>query len=413
MTPFQFEQAHQALQAILPLTYPADVSLSHYFRNHPGLGAQDRNFIAESVFGVLRHRLWLEWRAPEATPRQLLLAYMRLVRSLPQRELAPLLSEADGVWLAALLAAAPTEQPLIAKAELPGWVLTHLSEMDETALVALGRGLRESAPLDLRVNTLKMTRGQALSALQQAGWQAEPTPYSPLGIRMPGKPAINRNPLFLNGEVEVQDEGSQLLGLLLGPKRHDMVVDFCAGAGGKTLLLGALMASQGRVYAFDVSEKRINNLKPRLKRSGLSNVHPQLIAHENDSRIKRLQGKIDKVLVDAPCSGLGTLRRNPDLKWRQSEASLQDLLQRQAAILESAARLVKPGGRLVYATCSILPDENHQQVARFLQGHPAFRVLPVSGLLPQVPQQGDYLQLYPHVHATDGFFAAVLERVPD
>ncbi|WP_374335096.1 RsmB/NOP family class I SAM-dependent RNA methyltransferase [Leeia sp.] len=412
MTPFQFEQAHQALQAILPLTYPADVSLSHYFRNHPALGAQDRNFIAESVFGVLRHRLWLEWRAPDATPRQLLLAYMRLVRSLPQRELAPMLSEADTAWLTALLAAAPAEQPLIARAELPDWVLPHLKDMSEADIVALGRGLREPAPLDLRVNTLKSTREQALAALQQAGWQAEPTPYSPLGIRMPGKPAINRHPLFLEGGVEVQDEGSQLLGLLLAPKRHDMVVDFCAGAGGKTLLLGALMASQGRVYAFDVSEKRINNLKPRLKRSGLSNVHPQLIAHENDSRIKRLQGKIDKVLVDAPCSGLGTLRRNPDLKWRQSEASLQDLLQRQASILESAARLVKPGGRLVYATCSILPDENQLQIARFLQSHPAFRVVPVSGLLSQVPQQGDYLQLYPHVHATDGFFAAVLERVP-
>ncbi|MDO9190962.1 MAG: RsmB/NOP family class I SAM-dependent RNA methyltransferase, partial [Sulfurimicrobium sp.] len=211
-----------------------------------------------------------------------------------------------------------------------------------------------------------------------------------------------------------QDEGSQLVGLLLAPQRREMVVDFCAGAGGKTLLLGALMQNSGRVYAFDVSEKRLNNLKPRLKRSGLSNLHPQLISNENDLKIKRLAGKIDRVLVDAPCSGLGTLRRNPDMKWRQTPEGIADLTQKQAAILLAASRLLKSGGRLVYATCSFLPEENQQIVEAFLAQHPEFKLLDTSEILAAqhvVLDTGKYLQLLPHVHGTDGFFAAVMERV--
>jgi 16S rRNA (cytosine967-C5)-methyltransferase len=211
----------------------------------------------------------------------------------------------------------------------------------------------------------------------------------------------------------VQDEGSQLLGLMLAPKRNDMVVDFCAGAGGKTLMLGAMMNSQGRLYAWDISEKRLTNLKPRLKRSGLSNVQPQLIAHENDAKVKRLVGKIDRVLVDAPCSGLGTLRRNPDLKYRQSVQSVAELNVKQAAILASAARLLKKGGRLVYATCSLLQEENQGIVNGFLVAHPDFVLIPAGEVLKQhhidLPM-GEYLQLTPQLHNTDGFFAAVLER---
>ena len=211
----------------------------------------------------------------------------------------------------------------------------------------------------------------------------------------------------------MQDEGSQLLGYLLAPKRSDMVVDFCAGAGGKTLMLGALMNSQGRLYAFDISEKRLANLKPRLKRSGLSNLHPQLIAHENDSKVKRLAGKVDRVLVDAPCSGMGTLRRNPDIKFRQSPQSLAELIQKQTRILNAAAKMLKPGGRLVYATCSFLPQENHTMVDTFLTDHPEFSLRNADEILAQqkVPlHTGPYLQLLPQTHGTDAFFAAVLER---
>ena len=253
-----------------------------------------------------------------------------------------------------------------------------------------------------------------LQQLHDKKIEASVTPYSPIGIRLKDKIPLNKDALFTEGKVEVQDEGSQLLGFLLAPKRNDMVVDFCAGAGGKTLMLSAQMNSQGRLYAMDVSEKRLANLKPRLKRSGASNIQPMLIAHENDLKVKRLAGKIDRVLVDAPCSGLGTLRRNPDLKFRQSPGSIEELTQKQAAILASAARLLKKGGRLVYATCSILPEENQHIVQAFLSAHPDFALKPAGEVLQQQKialEMGDYLELRPHLHGTDGFFAAVLERV--
>ena len=251
-----------------------------------------------------------------------------------------------------------------------------------------------------------------LRCFKRMGSKAALPSYSPVGIRLVGKPAINRHELFLDGKVEVQDEGSQLLGYLLAPKRRDMVVDFCAGAGGKALMLGAMMHSQGRIYAFDNSEKRLNNLKPRLKRSGLSNLFPQLIGDEKDIKVKRLAGKIDRVLVDAPCSGLGTLRRNPDLKWRQSPQSIEELKHKQAAILSSAALLLKPGGRLVYATCSFLPKKTRKSSSIFSTDHPQFMLLNCSELLAQQKfslDTGVFLQLSPQVHGTDGFFAAAME----
>ena len=194
----------------------------------------------------------------------------------------------------------------------------------------LVEAIEQPAPLDLRVNTMKAKRDEVRAALAEAGIEAEPTPYSPWGLRIHGKPALQKLELFVRGDVEVQDEGSQLLAALVDAKRGEMVVDFCAGAGGKTLALGACMRNTGRLYAFDVNGHRLEALKPRLARSGLSNVHPAQLAHERDERIKRLAGKIDRVLVDAPCSGLGTLRRNPDLKWRQSPQAIQELQAKQA-----------------------------------------------------------------------------------
>jgi len=253
-----------------------------------------------------------------------------------------------------------------------------------------------------------------MKLLQRDGIVCAATPWSPIGIRLETKVALAKHPAFLEGFIEVQDEGSQLLGMLMEPKRSEMVVDFCAGAGGKSLLLAAMMGSTGRVYAMDVSEKRLTNLGPRLKRSGLSNVMPQKIDSENDTKIKRLAGKIDRVLVDAPCTGLGTLRRNPDLKYRQTEQALAELNVKQASILQSAARLVKPGGRLVYATCSFLAEENETIVEAFLAKHPQFKLVDVNKIFERlkVPlkNQGIYFRLSPQQHATDGFFAAVMER---
>jgi 16S rRNA (cytosine967-C5)-methyltransferase len=232
-------------------------------------------------------------------------------------------------------------------------------------------------------------------------------------VRLASKPALEQHPLYLSGAVEVQDEGSQLIGFLLAPRRREMVADFCAGAGGKTLLLGALMRSEGRLYAFDVSPHRIRRLHTRLARSGLSNVQPETIAHENDVRLKRLAGKLDRVLVDAPCTGFGTLRRNPDLKWRYGAEDLASLTAKQTLILDAASRLLKPSGRLVYATCSILPAENDDIVAAFLQGHPDFKLVNAENILARqgiAVATGDVLRLTPQQHETDGFYAAILER---
>lgn len=410
----QLEHAVGALRAVLPLAEPADVALSRYLREHPKLGAKDRAFVAETVFGVLRRKLFLEQVAGSATPRKLVLAYLARLAGLGLRELEGVVTEEEARGLKAVKAASADALPLSARTDFPQWLLDKLSAfMDEAAILALARGMQQPAPLDLRVNPLLASRDEVLRALEAEDLEAEPTPYSPLGIRLRGKPALQRHPLFLSGKVEVQDEGSQLLGYLVAPGRRDMVVDFCAGAGGKTLLLGALMRSQGRVYAFDVAPRRLDRLKPRLKRSGLSNLHPQLIAGENDPKVKRLQGKIDRVLVDAPCSGLGTLRRNPDLKWRQTPRSVAELSAKQAAILAAAAKLPKPGGRLVYATCSLLPEENQAVVEAFLAGAPEYELIDCAEVLARqgVPlDTGRYLQLYPHSHGTDGFFAAVMER---
>ncbi|MCX7183876.1 MAG: RsmB/NOP family class I SAM-dependent RNA methyltransferase [Nitrosospira sp.] len=413
LTPAHLDMAVAALRAVLPLEHPADAILRHFFRDSPELGVNDRAFITEIVFGILRHRFFLECATDTTAPRPLLLAYLVKFQGMNLRELTPLVSEAEAKWLTGIKAATPESQPLAIQAEFPEWLVEKLRTcMTEADILSLGRSLQQTASLDLRVNTLLASRDEILAALNKDGIEGNATPYSPSGIRLVGKPAINRHALFLTGKVEVQDEGSQLLGYLLAPKRNDMVVDFCAGAGGKTLMLAALMHSQGRVYAFDISEKRLNNLKPRLKRSGLSNLHPQRIANENDIKVKRLSGKIDRVLVDAPCSGLGTLRRNPDLKWRQSPHSIEGLKRKQAAILSSAANLLKPGGRLVYATCSFLPEENQEIIEHFLADHPRYTLLNCAELLAQqkIPlDTGKFLQLSPSLHGTDGFFAAALE----
>jgi 16S rRNA (cytosine967-C5)-methyltransferase len=410
----QLAAAEEALAHILPMTQPADAVLSGYFRAHPRLGQHDRAFIAETVFGVLRRRYALEHHTAAATPRRLLLAYLNRIQGMSLRQLEPLIGRDDAQWAAALKAQPDNAPPLNVAAELPQWLVAMLAaELPEDEILALGRALQQPAPLDLRVNSLLTTRDEVLAQLASDGIAAHPMPYSPLGIRLEAKPALNRHPLFTSGKIEVQDEGSQLLCYLLAPKRREMVADFCAGAGGKTLALGALMQSQGRLYAFDVSESRLNKLKPRLKRSGLSNVHPQLLANENDIRVKRLAGRIDRVLIDAPCSGFGTLRRNPDLKWRQHESDIAELSAKQRAILNAAAQLLKPGGRLVYATCSFLRAENQDVVAAFLAAHPQFTLLSANNILKQqhIPlDTGEFLQLYPHRHGCDGFFAAVMNR---
>ena len=418
MTPRQLLDACSTLlREVLTFSSPADAVVSTFFRKHRMLGQRERHTLAETTYAVLRRRLLFQHLSQGGSGAL-------------ERRLAMLGWAGDAAFLRAALS--PDEQQWLARAQmidvatlapklrhnLPDWIAQPLqAQLGAEGFWALVASLDRPAPLDLRVNTLKAKREAVRDALAAAGIEAEATPYSPWGLRVAGKPALQKLEVFEKGELEVQDEGSQLLALLVDAKRGEMVVDFCAGAGGKTLALGAAMRNTGRLYAFDVSGHRLDALKPRLARSGLSNVHPVQIAHERDERIKRLAGKIDRVLVDAPCSGLGTLRRNPDLKWRQSPQSVAELQTKQQAILAGAARLLKPGGRLVYATCSLLTAEDEEAAAAFEASRAGWvredvaAVLSAQGIADagSLTSAGN-LRLWPHLHATDGFFAAVWRK---
>jgi len=404
------------MREVLKFDAPSDVVLSTFFRRQKALGPRERHQVAEAVYLVVRERLALQHLAadgPGAPERRLAILGLRGASPGIKLPLGP----REQTWLQEVQAVDRSALAEKFRHHLPDWLAGALKAEVGERFWPLAEALHRPAPLDLRVNTLKAKRADVLAKLVDDGLEATATPYSPLGIRLQGKPALQKHPLFLSGEIEVQDEGSQLLTLLVQPKRGEMVVDFCAGAGGKTLALGAAMRSSGRLYAFDVSGHRLDKLKPRLARSGLSNVYPAQIAHERDDKIRRLAGKIDRVLVDAPCSGLGTLRRNPDLKWRQSPAGIAELCEKQRAILEGAARLVKPGGRLVYATCSLLRRENEDIARVFSEGHADFVPQSAEAILSsaEVPEAGSLtvdgmLRLWPDRHDTDGFFAAVWDR---
>jgi 16S rRNA (cytosine967-C5)-methyltransferase len=356
----------------------------------------------------------LSYLADGQDARKLVIAWLLRVQGYSVRDLADSLNKQQYTWAEEIKAKDTQQLSLEIQADMPQWLWqTMLQQYSSEQALTIARSMHQPAPLDLRVNTIKSSREQVLATFAQQGISAQATPYSPFGIRLQQRLSIQKNPLFMRGDIEVQDEGSQLLSLLLAPKRGEMVADFCAGAGGKSLAIGAIMKNSGRIYAFDIAEKRLQNLAARLKRSGLSNLHSQLLSSEQDSKLKRLHGKFDKVLVDAPCSGLGTLRRNPDLKWRQQPSDIAELNEKQKAILNSAAKLVKNGGYLLYATCSILQQENQQIVAEFLAQHSEFTLVPISSVLQQQQialQQEDYLQLLPHLHQTDGFFAALLHK---
>ena len=406
-TPALLAHAEAALVELLTFSRPADQGLSAYFRSHRNLGQQDRAFIAETVFAVLRRKRSLEAAAESAAPHALAIAALIKVFGISGRAL----QDHDADLATRIKSAQNSAFPEAVQADLPDWLWQRLAaEYSAEEAMAIARGLLNPAPLDLRVNLAKLSREEALAGLDL---EAAPTPFSPAGIRLKGKPQINRHALFLDGSLEVQDEGSQLLAYLLAPRRGEMVADFCAGAGGKTLAISMLMQGTGRVYAMDVSEKRLRELAPRAARAGISNVHLIALSGEGDVRAKRLAGKIDRVLVDAPCSGFGTLRRNPDLKWRHGEGAVSELAAKQTRILNAAAKLLKPGGRLVYATCSILSEENEAVADRFATEHPEFTGLSCTELLATqriAIDTGERLRLWPHRHGTDGFFAAAFER---
>jgi 16S rRNA (cytosine967-C5)-methyltransferase len=413
--PILLKSAAELLQRILGEKLPADRQMESYFRAHRNMGVRDRGFVAETVYGCLRERRLLEHVAGHAYPPDLVAVYL-LMHGYSARALEETGFQGDARGLAERVRTLDKSTlPFAARTNLPDWLAERLrARFDEAEVLALALALNQPAPVDLRVNTVKAKREEVQARLAQEGFDSEPTPYSPSGLRRENRAPLFHAQSFQDGLFEVQDEGSQLLSLMLEPKRHEMIVDFCAGAGGKTLHLGALAANTGTVYAFDISARRLDKLKPRLKRAGLDNVRMVAISHERDARVQRLKGKIDRVLVDAPCSGTGTLRRNPDIKWRDIDlAALTDTQQR---ILAAAAGLLKPGGRLVYATCSLLREENDDIVENFLATHPEFGVVPAGEILARrhIPLEmpDAALRLYPHRQRTDAFYAMALERKP-
>lgn len=433
MTPAaRLQAAIEVLSEIEKSARPADSAASFYFKQRRYIGAKDRRAVAEVVWRVLRRKARLDWwlerlEHPERQgARARVLADMVFEGIVPEPDLfrgahsayPPEPAERRVLdMLAGQKDIFHRDMPPHVKGEYPEWLTPRLSALYGDRLDAEMAAMRDEAPLDLRVNTLKATREQATTALFKEGFKPQPTALSPLGLRLKTRIPLVQVQAWRDGLIEVQDEGSQLVALLTDPKPGQAVVDYCAGAGGKTLALAAAMQNKGRLVACDVAEWRVDRAQDRLRRAGVHNVTRRVIGGESDKWIKRSAGTFDRVLVDAPCTGTGTWRRNPDAKWQLGERDLLELVERQGAILDSAARLTKPGGRLVYATCSILAEENENRMEAFLAAHPDYRPVPVPELWAELvgtpcPVAGPWLRLSPLTHGTDGFFAAVLEKAP-
>lgn len=429
MTPAALLRATlELLQEVDRVARPADAVVSGWFLTRREMSDRDRGYILDSLYALLRHHArlhwWLEKHGREPTPRNRFLAWLALDGGKTRDDIQTLFTGRK--FEPALL----TDQERTLLVKLQGGRINHASMPDEVkvecppwAVAALRRrfggsfqqemaALLTPAPLDLRVNTLKSTRDVMLTMLQAMRLPAEITPMAPYGIRVKERPALSGLPMLKSGEVEIQDEGSQLVAMLVDAKAGERVVDFCAGAGGKTLAIAAQMANKGRVTACDILANRLKRAAERFRGASVHNVETRVLSNEKDPWVKRHKGLFDRVLVDAPCSGTGTWRRNPDARWRLLGLGLDHLLPLQASILASAARLVKPGGRLVYATCSMLPEENEEQVAAFLAAHPDFQVVPLREVAPQLTTSAhpEFLSLTPARHDTDGFFAAVMQH---
>ncbi len=429
----RIQSAIELLDQIQEREAPADRVVDGYFRRRRFAGSGDRAAIAALVYLVLRRRAELDWwlgragGAGSGARRRVLAALIRLegqgadeVEGLfDGGEYAPpVLDEGERGVLAGLAAGeGAAEMPAWVRGNYPEWLADELGARFGDALDDEAQALNRRAPADLRVNRLKGEREAVLERLRRDGFEAEPCRLSPLGIRLGGRRRVTARPLYRQGLVEVQDEGSQLVALLVGARPGEQVVDLCAGAGGKTLALAAELGNRGQVFACDVNPQRLGRMAPRLRRAGVRNVQTRHLTGEGEAWLDSFEGKADRVLLDAPCSGSGAWRRNPDAKWRLTPGDLDVLRQAQARLLARAARLTRPGGRLVYATCSLLGSENESQVEAFLATHPDFAVVPVAEAWAEAvggacPTDEPTLMLTPGGHGVDGFFIAVLARGP-
>ncbi|MCS6930878.1 MAG: RsmB/NOP family class I SAM-dependent RNA methyltransferase [Acetobacteraceae bacterium] len=433
MTPSaRFAAAIALLEAIAAAPRrPADATATEFFRSRRYIGGGDRRAISETVWAAIRHTLRLDWHLSRhgatPSPRLRAIAAALLVERLTLPALGALFSDArygpePPTAAEQALARALAGRALVCPGmpehvalNLPEWCLPGFRARFGGALPQAMAAMDEPAPLDLRANLLKTTREAARAALAAEGIATEPTPFSPWGLRAAPRQNVTATQAFREGLVEIQDEGSQLLALLTAARAGERVADLCAGAAGKTLALAAMMGNRGRITACDVSAARLEAAAKRLRRAGADNVERHLLT-PGDRWAKRRAGAFDLVLVDAPCTGSGTWRRNPDARLSTTAKDLAEVSEKQAVILDAAVSLLRPGGRLVYATCSLLPEENEVQVERTLARHPALRPVPLAEAWaraaqpPPPPNEGPHLLLAPHSHGTDGFFAAVLER---
>jgi len=429
----QVAAAIDILAAIDTEERPADEVAANYFRRRRYIGAKDRGHIAGHVYTVLRHRAALDWwiakHTTEIGPRSRVLATLVLIEAWRPEAVAEScdgdrfrpapLSEAEKRLVSDLArhTLRHPEMPRGVANDLPEWLAPYLERVFGKGLEHEMTALNTTAPIDLRVNLLKADREVARRALAAEGIKTEPTSWSPIGLRLTERVPLGGLAAFKDGLVEVQDEGSQLTALLTDARPGMRVVDFCAGAGGKTLALAAQMANRGKLVACDVSARRLGDAARRLRRAGVGNVERRALIGARDKWVKRHAGGFDRVLVDAPCLGIGAWRRNPGDKWHVTKEDLADLIARQRDILGSAARLVRPGGRLVYATCSLLHEENEAQAEAFLAAEPGFSFVPVAEIWDEAiggaaPGGERYLRLTPARHGTDGFFVAIFEREP-
>ncbi|MGD9828285.1 MAG: RsmB/NOP family class I SAM-dependent RNA methyltransferase [Hyphomicrobiaceae bacterium] len=424
----RIQAAIEILGDILDRHRPAPMALADWGRSHRFAGSGDRAAIGNLVYDTLRRKASVAARMEADTPRALAIGAAAEAFGLTPAEV---MAAVDGSAhapeslssqeAAALERVLGDETPAWMRADVPDWLAPSLTRAFGEDLVAEGQALALRAPIDLRVNALKATRDRVLKALER--FEAAPTPFSPLGIRMPAPTGAGRSPNIEaeaghgKGWYEVQDEGSQIAALLTGAGPRMQVADVCAGAGGKTLALAAAMQNTGQIHAFDADRHRLRPIFDRLRRAGARNV--QVIEPGAEDALAKLHGRMDVVLADAPCTGSGVWRRRPDAKWRLKPANLAERQEEQRQVLALAAPLVKPGGRLVYVTCSLLPEENGDQVAWLRTVHPEFVPVPtaeawqapLTGAAPVSADGGqDALLLTPRRHATDGFFIAVMMR---
>jgi 16S rRNA (cytosine967-C5)-methyltransferase len=403
---------------------PASDALKDWGLSHRFAGSKDRAGIASFVYDALRRKSSAAWLMDDPSPRAAIIGMLRLQRTMAPEDIAQLFSGERHA--PAPLSNAERERlttgsldgaPAHVAGDFPEWIEPSLARAFGDDQIAEMQALAARAPLDVRVNSLKAAREEAMTAL--AHLAPSETPLSPFGLRIaPGEdgrgPTLQSEPEFLKGWFEIQDEGSQLAALLTGAKPGEQVVDLCAGGGGKTLAMTAMMDNAGQIYATDGDPRRLAPIHERLKRAGARNVQVRTPRGRADA-VADLDGKIDCVLVDAPCTGSGTWRRNPDSKWRLRPGSLEMRRREQAAVLDRAARLVRSGGRIVYVTCSVLPEENDQAVGEFSARQTGLQVIPAADLCARaglgcVRLTECGLQMTPRLTGTDGFFVAALRR---